>query len=165
MVNAVSGWENLKWKSKPFLKFFDDGFEGLLIGQFNLDANQPLYCFTDGIHTFKGFIQTLGVWKEDGYSNYVFQNIYDITIPLLTHCNLLAGGPVSYLSLFFFENTSNFLLNHYKWYLLIPFYSFYFVNWIIDYFVISDTLRWRFRAHKDIKNFMFMAGRTSNFFL
>eukprot|EP00347_Sterkiella_histriomuscorum_P011060 403373905 len=58
-----------------------------------------------------------------------------------------------------------FLRNHYDWYILIPYYCFYMFNWIVDIFVISDTISWRLNAHKDIKNTMFIGGKLSNVML
>ncbi len=85
--------------TRPFTRYFTNLATGLIHGFTNYNLDMPLFCLLDAPATLTAYLALDASYKKTGDRD-VYQNLYDVGLPLGINCNpLTIGGNL--LSAFF----------------------------------------------------------------
>ncbi len=93
-------------------------------GFFNLDLRYPLVCLTDGVELYQALYETYMQYRPDR-SYAIYQNLYDVSLPIKYDCNPFYSGGIQVLTLYLLTPIIRFYLAQTRQFnLLIPLYAY-----------------------------------------
>ena len=139
-----------------------EAFFGLFQGFLNVDLENPLFCVTDGITVVIAMVEVYIKYFET-QSNDVYQNFYDISLPLQYNCNPISTGGVGAIAVYLLTPTIKSELKAYGLnILLLPLFCYFAIQWYNDITIGYDAWTFRYANHYDFKNLAYIIGKIAS---
>ena len=77
--------------TRPITKYGSNFLTGFIHGFTNYNLDLPFFCIVDGPSTFQAYLELDAAYQKTNAAD-IYQNVYDVGLPLRYNCNPLTAG-------------------------------------------------------------------------